>query len=132
MAGVAARLVRQARQLRREGLVEPLGVAAVVAVAGAGVEERIAAEERRPVRVRQQADMRERVAGRVEAFELDAAANLEDVPLGEAAIDPADPRPGRRVRRDLRPGGVLQAGVADGVVRLLVRGEGLRALPAAL
>src|SRR5207248_268380 len=66
------------------------------------------------------------------AFELDAAADLEDVPLGEAAIDAADPRRGRRVRRDLRPGGVLQAGVAAGVVGVLVGVEDLRDLPAAL
>jgi hypothetical protein len=39
---------------------------AVVAVAGAGVEERIAAEERRPVAMRPQADVAEGVARRIE------------------------------------------------------------------
>ncbi len=131
VARVYARLIRQPRELRNEGLVQPLRMSAVVAVAGAGVEEGVAAEQRRPVRVREQADMRERVAGGVEAFELGAAADPDDVALGEAAIHAADARGGGGVRRDLRPGGRLEAGVAAGVVAVLVGVEDLRDLPAA-
>ena len=52
MTGVYGHRVRQARELSGEGVVEQIGVAAVVAVAGAGVEERVAADQRGPVAVR--------------------------------------------------------------------------------
>ena len=65
MTGVYDHRVRQARELSGEGVVEQVRIAAVVAVAGARVEERVAADQRWLVAVRQQADMRARVAGRV-------------------------------------------------------------------
>ena len=46
MPGIHARGIRQPRELIHESLVEQAGIAAVVAVAGAGVEQRVAAEQR--------------------------------------------------------------------------------------
>src|SRR5689334_197247 len=46
MPGVYLRPVGKARELRDEGVVERLRLAAVVAVAGAGVEQRVTAVER--------------------------------------------------------------------------------------
>src|SRR5256886_13797776 len=60
VAGEHARLVRQARELCDEAVVQLLRVPAVETVAGAGVEQRVAAEQRRLLRARQQADVRER------------------------------------------------------------------------
>src|SRR5436309_1282004 len=79
VAGEHARLVRQARELCDEAVVQLLRVPAVETVAGAGVEQRVAAEQRRLLRARQQADVRERVPGRVQAFELHGAPDLDDV-----------------------------------------------------
>src|SRR3546814_1105493 len=49
VAGIDQRVVRQFRELAGEGLVKLARMAAVVAVAGAGVEQGVAAEQRRPV-----------------------------------------------------------------------------------
>src|SRR5437016_11432244 len=65
-------------------------MAAIVAVAGAGIEQRIAAEQGRLVAMRQDADMRHRMARRVEAFELDGLTDLNDIAGPEAAIDALD------------------------------------------
>ena len=66
-------------ELLREGVVERLCVAAVVAVAGPGVEQGVAADERRPVAVREEADVGARVARRLETFELDLAADADHI-----------------------------------------------------
>ena len=76
--------------------------------------------------------MRQRVPRGVEAFELHGTPDLDDVPPGEAPIHAADARRGGRVRGYLRVGCGPQAGIAAGVVGVLVRVENLRDLPAAL
>ena len=59
-------------------------------VAGAGIEERVTGEQRRLAALREQADMRERMARRVEAFKFHAAADADHITLGQPTVDIAD------------------------------------------
>src|SRR3546814_16700224 len=63
VAGIDQRVVRQFRELAGEGLVKHARLAAVVAVTGAGVEQRNAAEQRRPVAIRRQQDRERKRVG---------------------------------------------------------------------
>src|SRR5690606_23486674 len=130
--GIEPCLVREPRQLVRERRVELLRVPAVVAVPGPGIEQRVAAEERRRVRARQQADVAHRVAGRVEAFELHAAGDAAHVGVAYAARHRGNAGAGILVRDHGRAGGLDHALVAAGMVAMLVGIEDLRDRPAAL
>src|SRR5579864_5129897 len=125
------RALGQPRELRDEGVVERFGLAAVVAVAGTGVEQRVAAEERRRLGVRQQAHVRHGMARRVQALELDAAPDTDEVALRESPVHAADAVRGAGVRQDLRAGCGLEALVSAGVILVLVCVDDLRDLPAA-
>src|SRR3546814_13381983 len=61
-------------------------MAAIVAVAGTGIEQGVATEEARRVAARQQADVAHGVARRVEHLELHAAADRHHVAGAQAAV----------------------------------------------
>ena len=82
--------------------------------------------------MREQADMRHRVAGRIEAFELDGAADADDIALGKTAIDAADGGSGARMREDRSAGGGLHGAIAGRVVEVMMGVQDLRDVPAAL
>src|SRR6516162_6950790 len=127
---VHARALGEVGELVDESVVECLGLPAVVAVARAGVEQRVAAEQRRLLGARQQTDMSHGVPGGVQAFELDGAPDLDHLAFGETAVDATD-APGRtRVREHLRLGSTLQPSVSAGMVAVLVGIEDLGDLPA--
>jgi hypothetical protein len=105
-------------------------MAAIVAVAGARVEQGVAAEQRRVIAMRAQADMAHGVARRVEAFELDRLADLDDIAGAKPAVDALDPVPRIGMRQELRAGGGDHRGIAAGVVAMLMRVENLRDAPA--
>src|SRR3546814_4788626 len=73
VARIDARRVGQLCKLLGEGVIELVRMAAVVAVAGTGIEQGVATEEARRVAARQQADVAHGVARRVEHLELHAA-----------------------------------------------------------
>src|SRR5437762_3549036 len=126
VAGIDQRLVRQLRELRRKGVVELVRVTAIVAIAGARVEQRVAAEQGRTVAMRDDADMRHRMARRVEAFQFDGLADLDDVTGLEAAVDALDLVLGAGMRQQF---GVRRADdliVAAGMVAVMVRVQHLR------
>src|SRR3546814_1735299 len=75
---IDARRVGQLCKLLGEGVIELVRMAAVVAVAGTGIEQGVATEEARRVAARQQADVAHGVARRVEHLELHAAARSEE------------------------------------------------------
>ena len=104
------------RELIHEGFVEQAGIAAVVAIAGAGIEQRVAAEQRRRIAMRQQAHVRAGVPGRVEHLELDGAAHLDDVAARQAAIYAADAARGTGMRQHARARRRDDLGVAIGVI----------------
>src|SRR3546814_15973568 len=97
-------------------------MAAVVAVAGTGIEQGVATEEARRVAARQQADVAHGVARRVEHLALHAAADRHHVAGAQAAVHLRNaalgvalcPHPGSRRRH---PGIVAAALIAvpDGV-----------------
>ena len=122
--------VRQLRQLSGEGPVQLLGMAAVVAIAGARVEQRVAAEQRRRVGARQQADVRQGVAGRVQAFQIHGLADFDDVAGAQAPIHAGDAILGVPVRQYLGAGGRHHRLVAADVIAVLVGVEDLRDRPA--
>src|SRR5262250_3349243 len=66
-------------------------MAAIVAIAGARVEQRVATEERRTVAMRPEADVAHCVSRRIQAFELDGLADLDDIAGAQPAIDARDP-----------------------------------------
>ena len=101
-----------------------------MAIARAGIEQGVAGEQRRLVRMGEQADMRHRVPGRIEALQFDAAADADGVAVVQADIDAADQRRGRGMREDPRAGGGAQRLIARGVVAMMMRVEDLRDLPA--
>src|SRR5256885_1992574 len=130
VAGIDQRLVRQLRELPRKGVVEPVRVTAIVAIAGARVEQRVAAEQGRTVAMRDDADMRHRMARRVEAFQFDGLADLDDVTGLEAAVNALDLVLGAGMRQQF---GVRRADdliVAAGMVAVMVRVQHLRDAPA--
>ncbi len=130
MPRVDAGVVRQCRELGRESLIQRVRMSPTMAVAGTGVEKGIAAEET-PLRcMRQQADMRHRVARGVETFELDGASYADHVPLAQPPIDAPDARGRSRMRQDFCARRADQALVAAGMVAMFVRVEDLRDLPA--
>ena len=132
VARIDQRRLGQPRELLGERLVELCRMAAVVAVAGAGVEQRVAAEERGRVGVREQADVAHRVAGRVERLELDGLADADDVARAQSPRHVRDLVLARSVRQDARAGLATSGVVAAGVVAVLVGVEDLRDLPASL
>src|SRR5688572_14704605 len=130
MAGIDPRIVRQPRELSGERVVQRIRMPAAVAVARAGIEERVPAKESTLRRMCQQTDVRHRVARRIQAFQLHCAADADYVTLAEPAIHAADaPRRGR-VSQYLRSRGAGEADVSARVVPVLVRVEDLRDLPA--
>ena len=129
---VQPRVVGQRVELPGEGVVHLAGVATVVAVAGAGVEQRVARKQRRLIGVRAQADVAEGVARRVETLELHRLADLDHVAGLHAAIDTRNLAAGLVVRDQLGAGGLHHRGVAAGMVVVLVRVEDLRDAPAVL
>jgi hypothetical protein len=130
VARVDARVVGQFGELVHERVEHVVDVAAVVHVAGAGVEQRVAREQRGLVGVRAQADVAHRVARRIHAFKLHALAHLDHVARLHAAVHTAD-EPGRVVvRNHLRAGGGNHRCIPANVVVVFVRVEDLRDLPA--
>src|SRR3546814_20300488 len=85
---IDARRVGQLCKLLGEGVIELVRMAAVVAVAGTGIEQGVATEEARRVAARQQADVDPGVARRVEHLELPAAADRHPVAGAQAAVHP--------------------------------------------
>src|SRR5437763_256036 len=103
---------------------------AIVAVAGAGVEQRIAAEQGRLAAMRQDADMRHRVARRVEAFELDTLADFDDIAGLETSVDALDLVLGAGMRQQFGMGRADDLVVAAGMVAMMMRVEYLGDVPA--
>ena len=83
------------------------------------------------VGLREHADVRKRVAGRVETAQLHGAADANDVARGETAVDAADAARRSRMREQLRSGRADEARIAAGVIAVLVRIQNLPDLPAA-
>jgi hypothetical protein len=123
---------RQLRQLADEGPVQLARVTAVVAVAGAGVEQRIPAEQRRRVGMRQQADVAHGMPRGVERLQLDALADLDRVAGGEPAIDSRDALRRIPMRQQPGAGGRDHGAIAAGMVAVLVRVQDLGDLPTVL
>jgi hypothetical protein len=123
------RAVGQLGELIGEGVVQLVRVPAVMAIAGAGVEQRVAAEQRPRVAARQDADMRHRVARRVEAFQFDAAADLDHVAGVQAPVDALNLVLGIGVRQELGAGRRNDLVVAAGMVAVMVRVEDLGDVP---
>jgi hypothetical protein len=115
--------IRQPRKLVYESLIEQTGVAAVVAVAGAGIEQRIAAEQRRASP--EQTGTREPVAWRVEYFELHRASDFDQVTARETSIYSADDARGAGMRQHFRAARGHDTGVAVGVIAMFVGVEDL-------
>ena len=130
MPRVDPRILVELCELVLEGFVELLGVTAVVAVAGARIEQRVAAEQGRLVRMRQQADMAHRVPRRIEALEFDRPADLDHVAGAHAPVHVRDAGPGVLVRNQFRAGRRDHALVAAGVVAVFVRVQDLGNRPA--
>src|SRR5262249_24882292 len=63
-------------------------------------------------------------------FELDRAAHLDHIAPGETPVDSTDARGGAGMRQHLRLGRALEAGIAAGVIVVLVGVENLGDLPA--
>ena len=97
--GIHTRRVRQCGELVHEGFVKQAGIAAIVAIAGAGIEQRVAAEQCRRIAMRQQAHVRAGMPGRVEHLELDRAAHLDDVATRQAAVYATDATRGAGMRQ---------------------------------
>ena len=62
---------------------------------------------------------------RVQAFELNSAANLDDITAQQTAIHTADTRRSARMRQYFCAGNAAQPLIATGVVEMLVRVENL-------
>ena len=131
MAWIDQRGVRQRGELLGEGVVELRGMATVMAVAGAGVEQGVTAEQRRRVGVGQQADMTQGVTGGVERFEFDAGANLNHIARAQAAIESGNAVLGIGVGENLGAGGSHYRAVATRVIVMLVGVQHLGDTPAA-
>ncbi len=117
---------RQTPPQQRAGLVQRGRIAAIVAVADPGIEQRIARKNRRLRAVREQAHMRHRVTGRVQAFQFDGLADADHIAGGQAAIDAADQCGAGAVRQHRGTGGLDQRGVAPGVIVMLMGVDDLR------
>ena len=107
-------------------------MATVVAVSGAGIEQRIPAEERRLVGVREQAHMAHGVARRVQNLELHGLAHLDDVAGAEPTRHSRDLVLRVLVRQDPGAGLLDHRVIAARVVAMLVRVEDLGDVPALL
>lgn len=121
----------QAGELFCKGLEQHLSVAAVVGLARPGIEQRDARKQRRLVGVRQQANVAHRVAGCVQALQLNGFADLDDVTSPNAAVNVCDAPASLMVRYYLCAGGGHHRSVTVGVVGVLVCIEELGDLPAA-
>ena len=108
-----------------------IDAAAVVDIAGADVEQGVAAEQRRLLGVGKQADVAHRVAGRVEAFQLHRLADLDDIASLHAPVDTGDLAARAVVGDQLGAGGRHAGRVAAGVVMVFMGIEQLGDLPAA-
>ena len=105
-------------------------MATIVAVAGAGIEQGVAAEQGGLVGMRQNADMAHRMPRRVEAFELDGLADLDDIAGAQSATHLRDAVLGIDVGEHRRLGRGDHLLIATGVVAVLVGIEDLRDGPA--
>ena len=94
---------------------------AVVAVAGARIEQGIPAKQRGRVGVRQQAYVTHGMPGGIERFELDGLADLDDVPGAKRAIDARNALTGILVRQQLGAGRCDHGAIAAGMIAVLVR-----------
>ena len=119
-------------ELPRERVVEFLRMPAAAAIAGTGVEQRIAAKERGRVRFGQQADVAHGVSGGVEGKQFDCLPNSDDIAGAQADINAVDPSPSVLVRQQLRSGGRYDRSIAAGMVAVLVGVEDLRDVPTAI
>jgi len=86
VTGIDQGCVRQFRQLAGERLVELVRMTAVVTIAGARVEQRIAAKQRGRIGVRKQANVAHCMPRGVERLQFDGLADLDDVAHSQAAI----------------------------------------------
>ena len=85
MAGVDPSVRRQVFELLGKGFVERMGVSAVMAIAGAGIEERIPGKDRGLLPVGSQANMAHRVAGRIKRLKLYGLPDPHDIARDQAA-----------------------------------------------
>src|SRR6185312_10059578 len=131
VTGKDSRLIRQARELGHEGLIELARVTAIVTVARARVEQGIAAEERGWVGPGEQTDVRHRVARRVETLQLESP-HAYDVASGESAVDAANTACGPLVRQNLGARRPDETRIAARVIPMLVGVQDLGDLPAFL
>ena len=122
--------VRQLGELAREGLVQLVRVAAIVAVAGAGIEQGVAAEQARRVGVGQQADMAHGVARRVQHFQFHGLADGDLVAGLQAAVHAGNAVLGIVVSQDLGAGGRDHGLVPADMVAMLMGVEDLGDGPA--
>jgi hypothetical protein len=100
-------------------------------VAGARVEQRVAAKQCRPVGVREQADVAHGVAGRIQRFQLDRLTDLHHVAGLQPHVLAGDLVPGPVMGQHLGAGRTHHGLVAADMVAVLVRVEDLGYLPAA-
>jgi len=96
-----------------------------MAIPGAGVEERVAAEQSGLLVVTEEADMGHRVPRGIHALEHDGPADLDDVAFIQSAIDTADALGRPRVGKDLGLRRCDQSFIPASVVQVLVRVEDL-------
>ena len=100
-----------------------------MAIPGAGIEQRIAAEQCRLVGMRPQAHVTHRMARRVHHLELDRLAHLDDIARAQAPRHVGDLILGFLVRQNCRFGFPGHRRVAARMVAMLVRVQDLGDVP---
>ena len=123
-------VARQFGELIGKGVEHVIHIAAVVHVARARVKQCVAREQRRLLGVRQQADVAHRVAGRVQALQLNGIADFDHVARFDATVHTRNLAGGLVVRNDFGACRGHHRCVAAGVVVVLVGIEDLCDLPA--
>src|SRR5271165_549260 len=95
-------------------------MAAIMTISGAGVEQRVATEQSRRITVPDDADMRHRMAGGVETFELDGVADLYNIAGAQPAVHLWNFVAGVDMCQHFGAGGRDHLAIPSGVIAMLV------------
>ena len=101
-----------------------------MAVAGPGVEQRIAAEQRGLVSVGQQADVAHRMPGRIQRLQLNGFTYPDNIPCLQALVDTGNGIPRVGMGQQTRASRGDQRAVAAGMIGVFVGVEHLGDIPA--
>ena len=103
---------------------------AVVAVAGAGIEQGVAAEYGRVIGARQQTDVAHRMARRIQNFQFYSLADLDHVTSIQTSIHVGDRSAGIGMGNDTGAGGRHHRAITADVVAVLMGVQDLGDVPA--